>query len=216
MAHPLWPLFDLRLRSERLELRLATDDELADLCAVAEAGIHPPDEMPFAFAWTDTPPAEFGRQFAQYHWRTRGAWRADDWVLDLTVFLGGAPIGVQGIRAHDFPHRRVVETGSWLGRPFQGRGFGKEARTAILALAFDGLGAAVAESGAFRDSPASAAVSRSLGYEENGVIVLAPRGEARDCVRFRMTRAAWRSRPRPPVDIDGLAGCLQLFGLAND
>ncbi|HYU50364.1 MAG TPA: hypothetical protein VEO91_10615 [Candidatus Limnocylindria bacterium] len=40
MTHPLWPLFDLRLRTERLELRLPDDDELARLCAIARAGIH--------------------------------------------------------------------------------------------------------------------------------------------------------------------------------
>jgi len=28
MAHPLWPLFDLRLRSERVELRLPTDADV--------------------------------------------------------------------------------------------------------------------------------------------------------------------------------------------
>ncbi len=46
-------LCDLRLRTERLELRLPTDDELVELFRVAERGIHPPDEMPFAVAWTD-------------------------------------------------------------------------------------------------------------------------------------------------------------------
>lgn len=215
MAHPLWPLFDLRVRSDRLELRLATDDELADLCAVAVAGIHPPDDMPFAFPWTDTPPTDFARQFGQYHWRTRGTWQVDDWTLDLAVFVDGRPIGVQGVRAHDFLQRRTVETGSWLGRRFQGRGFGTEARTAILALAFDGLGAEVAESGAFRDNPASAAISRALGYEDNGVVILAPRGEPRESVRFRLTQARWRSRPHGQVTIEGLAGCLRLFGLAD-
>ena len=40
---------------------------------------------------------------------------------------------------------RTVGTGSWLGRPYQGRGIGKEMRGAVLALAFDGLGAEVAE-----------------------------------------------------------------------
>ena len=33
--------------------RLPTDDELEELYRVAERGIHPPDEMPFAVAWTD-------------------------------------------------------------------------------------------------------------------------------------------------------------------
>ena len=51
MVLPLWPLFDLRLRTERLELRLPNDDEIAQLCEVARAGIHDPEEMPFAFPW---------------------------------------------------------------------------------------------------------------------------------------------------------------------
>ncbi len=43
VAHPLRPLFDLRLRTANLELRLPTDDDLVDLFAVAKAGVHPPD-----------------------------------------------------------------------------------------------------------------------------------------------------------------------------
>ena len=31
-----WPLFDLRIRSERLELRLPTDDELGELETLLE------------------------------------------------------------------------------------------------------------------------------------------------------------------------------------
>jgi RimJ/RimL family protein N-acetyltransferase len=90
-----------------------------------------------------------------------------------------------------------VKTGSWLGRDFQGRGLGKEMRAAVLALAFDGLGAEVAETEAFVVSTASAGVSRSLGYEPNGVGRLAPLGEPRDTLRFRMTRANGRGRRLP-------------------
>jgi hypothetical protein len=52
------PLFGLRLRTPRLELRLPTDDELVELRELAHAGVHPPDEMPFAVAWTDAPYSE--------------------------------------------------------------------------------------------------------------------------------------------------------------
>ena len=48
-----WPLFQLRIRSEHLVLRLPLDEDLPDLLALAKAGIHPPDEMPFGVAWTD-------------------------------------------------------------------------------------------------------------------------------------------------------------------
>ncbi len=147
MAHPLWPLFDLRFRTDRLELRLPTDDELVELCTLARAGIHGPDEMPFAFPWSTKESPRFEREFAQYHWGARASWRPADWSLDLMAVRGGRPIGMQGIFAREYATFRTVKTGSWLGRDFQGRGLGKEMRAAILALAFDGLGAEVAETG---------------------------------------------------------------------
>jgi len=212
MAHPLWPLFDLRIRSARLELRLPTDDELVALAALARAGIHDAAEMPFAFPWSTKESPRFEREFAQYHWGARASWRPADWSLDLMAVRGGRPIGMQGIFAREFATFRTVKTGSWLGRDFQGRGLGKEMRAAVLALAFDGLGAEVAKTEAFVVNTASAGVSRSLGYEPNGVGRLAPLGEPRDTLRFRMTREMWRSRERPPVAIEGLEGCRELFG----
>jgi RimJ/RimL family protein N-acetyltransferase len=215
VAHPLWPLFDLRLRTERLELRLPTDDELIALADVARAGIHPPEEMPFAVPWTDAPSPAFERGFVQHHWAKRAEWTPAHWVLNLATFLEGRPIGSQSIEAADFPRLRTVRTGSWLGGPWQGKGYGTEMREAVLTLAFDGLGAEVAESGAFTDNAASAAVSRSLGYVPNGIDLLAPRGEARELARYRLTRAAWTSRHRRPTAIEGLEGCLELFGAAS-
>jgi RimJ/RimL family protein N-acetyltransferase len=212
VTHPLWPLFDLRLRTARLELRLPTDDDLTALAATARAGIHPPEEMPFAVAWTDLPSPAFERSFVQFHWAKRAEWKPERWVLNLATFLDGTPIGSQSIEATDFAILRTVLTGSWLGLPWQGKGYGKEMREAVLALAFEGLGADVAESGAFADNPASAAVSRALGYEPNGIERLAPRGEAKELTRYRMTRDRWAGRTRAPTRILGLEGCLDLFG----
>ena len=107
---------------------------------------------------------------------------------------------------------RTVDTGSWLGRTFQGQGFGKEMRAAVLGFAFDGLGARVAETKAFLDNAASNGVSRALGYEENGRGSLAPKGVARETQRFRMTIEGWRSRPRPPLTIEGLDVSRAMFG----
>ena len=50
VTHPLWPLLDLRLTTGDLVLRLPTEDELPAFSAVAAAGIHPSDEMPFSVA----------------------------------------------------------------------------------------------------------------------------------------------------------------------
>jgi RimJ/RimL family protein N-acetyltransferase len=109
---------------------------------------------------------------------------------------------------------RTVHTGSWLGRAFQGRGIGRLMRQAILALAFDHLGAEVAETEAFLDNPASNRVSLAVGYEPNGFGRLAPRGVARETQKFRLTLEGWRSRPRPEVTVEGLAPSLPLLGLA--
>ena len=207
-----WPLFGLRLRSDRLVLRLPTDDDLAGLLALAKAGIHPPGEMPFGVAWSTLPSPGFERGFVQHHWLRRATWTPEDWWLNLMVELDGAPIGSQSIHADRFAVARTVDTGSWLGRDFQGRGFGKEMRAGVLAFAFDGLAARLATTEAFVDNAASGAVSRSLGYAENGFGSLAPEGVARETQRFRMTVDDWRSRPRPPLGIEGLEACRAMFG----
>lgn len=220
MSHPLWPLFDLRMFTPRLELRVPVDDDLVRLLAVARAGIHDPSEMPFAHPWTDLPSPEFERSFVQYQWSRRGDWRPDRWNLGLGVFLKGEPggtadpIGMQNMFAADFATLRSVSSGSWLGREHQGRGIGTEMRGAMLALAFDGLGAWVALSEAFTDNVASIGVSRRLGYEENGRGLIARRGEPAETLRFRLTRERWASRPRPKIRIQGLEACLELFGIA--
>jgi RimJ/RimL family protein N-acetyltransferase len=212
VAHPLWPLFDLRLRTGNLELRPPTDDDLAELMAVARAGIHPPEEMPFGVAWTDAPSPEFERGLARFYWSKRANWQPNDWTLPFGVFVEGRAAGVQDVGASSFAILRTVHTGSWLGKEFQGKGTGRLMRQAVLALAFDHLGAEVAESGAFFDNPASWHVSEAIGYEPNGIDRLAPRGVARDLRRYRLTLEGWRSKPRPTVGVEGLEGCLDLFG----
>jgi RimJ/RimL family protein N-acetyltransferase len=217
VTHPLWPLYDLRVRTARLELHLPTEGELAALAAVALAGIHREDEMPFAVPWSTLPSPDFEWGFIRHHWRARGTWVPTDWVLELGVFVDTEPVGMQAVFATSFSRLKTVRTGSWLGRAFQGIGLGREMRIAMLTLAFDGLGAEVAETEAFADNAASIGVSRSVGYEDNGVDRMAPEGEPRDMIRFRMTRARWQEvraeRAFPEVAIDGLERCLPLLGV---
>ncbi len=207
-----WPLFGLRIRSERLVLRLPTDDDILGLIEISREGIHPPDEMPFGLAWSVLPSPEFERGSLQHHWLMRATWSARDWNLNLMAELDGKPIGAQSVHANDFAVHRTVDTGSWITRDWQGWGLGKEMREAVLAFAFDGLGARVATSEAFLDNAASNGVSRSVGYEDNGRGALAPQGVSRETQRFRMTEEGWRSRPRPPVEIEGLDACREMFG----
>ncbi len=57
----MWPLFQLRLQTPMLELRLPTDSDLADLASLAAAGVHDPEDQPFAVPWTDAAPADRAR-----------------------------------------------------------------------------------------------------------------------------------------------------------
>ena len=92
-----------------------------------------------------------------------------------------------------------------------GKGLGKEMRQAILHLAFAGLGAQEAHSGAFFDNAPSLATSRAVGYQPNGE-ALAPRrdGVAR-ILNVRMDRATWETRRRDDIEIVGLEACLDMF-----
>jgi RimJ/RimL family protein N-acetyltransferase len=207
-----WALYDLRIWTERLELRLPTEEELYQLLEIARGGIHDPNDMPFGFAWTDQPSPQFERSFMQYHWSTRANWSPGKWSLDLGVWSEGQLLGTQGIDAENFAVLRTVSTGSWLARQFQGQGIGKEMRQAVLGFAFDHLGAVWAKSGSFRGNESSARVSQSVGYFEDGMEVLAPRGEPQELRRWRMHVDQWRSRERPRIEVAGLERCWDMFG----
>jgi RimJ/RimL family protein N-acetyltransferase len=203
-------LFGLRLHTPRLELRLPTYDELVELRELARAGVHPPEEMPFAVAWTDEPYSE--KWVVDFHEQQREAWRPEAWDLELGVWANGELAGVQALYRKDIATNRAVGTGSWLGRRFQGRGIGTEMRTAVLELAFRGLGAELARSGAVEGNAASLRVSQKLGYRAVGSGHVAPRGVEVGHTDVELRREDWR----PPfvVEIDGLGTCLPLFGVS--
>ncbi|MGW0327926.1 GNAT family N-acetyltransferase [Nocardia sp. NPDC003183] len=209
-----WPLFGLRLATPRLELRLPSDAELAELAELAADGVHDPDRMPFAVPWTDLPPRERARSVVQYHWLRLGNWSPGNWTLNLAVFEHGRIVGQQAIAARDYATLREVDTGSWIGLRHQGRGIGTEMRAAVLHLAFAGLEATDATSGAFADNSPSLRVSEKLGYEPDGIRRLTVRGKAIVQRRVRLSRAKWESLQRTTVEIDGLAPCLPLLGAA--
>jgi RimJ/RimL family protein N-acetyltransferase len=200
----LWPLFGIRVRSRRLELRPPGDEEIAALATVARRGIHDPGVMPFPLGWTDRTGDDFDRGFAQYFWAQRACWSLDSWTLPFAVFLGGEPVGVQQLCAESFPVMRTVGTSSWLARSVQAGGIGTEMRAAVLDFAFNALGAEVATSTAYTFNTASIRVSEKLGYEENGVRREVVRGRSQETLLFRISRDAWTRYEHTPARIHGL------------
>jgi len=207
-----WPLFGLRIETPRLSLSHPRDDELDALNALISQGIHDPAQMPFDIPWTDDPPEIRPRHSLQHWWRLRANWTPENWTLTMMVRDGETVVGIQDLAAIDFAISREVHTGSWLGRAHQGRGIGKEMRAAILHLGFAGLAARRATSGAFEDNLASIAVSRALGYRENGDELKVRRGKPARSIRFVLDRESWEEGRRDDIKILGLEPCLPMFG----
>ena len=211
MENEYWPLFELRLRTPRLEIRLPNDETLVALARLAVQGVHDPSTMPFLYPWTDEPSPQLERGMLQWGWRHRAEWTPNNWTFTGAVFLNGDVVGVQSLSATDFAVRREVKSGSWLGRAYQGQGVGKEMRAAILTLAFEGLGAEVAHSGGFADNETSLNVSRALGYRDNGRRTAERRGVASELIELRLDRADWLPRAHLDVQIVGLRECRDFF-----
>jgi RimJ/RimL family protein N-acetyltransferase len=199
----------LRLRTPRLELRIPTHAELHELFRVAEAGIHPPEEMPFGVAWTDDFDLE---RFVAFHESFFETWSPESWDLNLVTFLDGRVIGTQALHGRSFGVTREVGSGSWLGAPYQGRGLGTEQRAAVLELAFSGLGARAAHSGALVHNRASQRVSEKLGYRFGYADTVSPRGEPVRHLNYRIAREDWQSPVA--IEIEGLEQSLPLFGVS--
>jgi len=212
------PIYRLRLRTERLELRLpATFDEIADLADTAAAGVHDPGFMPFGFPWTAAEPHAAARSVALWYHRAIGRWDDQAWTLPFLVFHEGRAIGVQEVKGSRFAISREVSTGSWMGRVHQGQGLGTEMRAAVLHFAFAGLDAEFATSGSYDGNAASAGVSRRLGYREDGIKHPVVQGVRRTEQRWRLSREDWEANRRHEVTVEGLDDdVLDMLGLAKE
>jgi RimJ/RimL family protein N-acetyltransferase len=213
LAHPYWPLFDLRLHTADLLLRPMTE---ADRFEVADR--FPPD-LDIDPALTRFPVASEqvarGIMAFQGYWKAYGNWTPESWNLPFAVFRGDTLIGSQTLEGDRFALLRQVDTASFLFPEWRGQGFGKQMRLAVLALAFDALEAESAITSAWHDNHASLGVSAALGYEPNG-IGTHPRGDRADrMVHLLMSRARWLERGHAgQVIIEQVVPCRPFFGLA--
>lgn len=214
MSNRYWPLFDLRLRTPDLELRPMTE---ADLTMVAD--LLPED------VWQDPgiqrlPAADEhtvrGIIAHQSYWQAWASWRPEAWVIRFLVSAGGEYIGTQELEGRDFPVLRTVDSSSYLLGQARGRGYGKQMRAAVLALAFGPLQAQAAVSAAWHDNHASLGVSRALGYRPNGELLHAHAERVDTELHVLLKRADWlASGAAEQVQISGFESCRHLFGLPD-
>jgi RimJ/RimL family protein N-acetyltransferase len=206
-----WPLLDLRLTTGDLVLTPLVEADLAEVVRVMPADL---ELNPAATRFAVDEPMHRGLVVHQEYWRSYGTWTPQAWRFHLAVRRGGELLGLQELEGEDFPTLRTVDTSSWLVAPVRGTGVGKAMRRAVLALAFDHLGAQAAITSAWHDNYASLGVSRSLGYRPNGESFLARDDGVDTLVHLRMTVDDWRAAGgAPDVTVTGVRPALPLFGL---
>ncbi|MDQ0679500.1 RimJ/RimL family protein N-acetyltransferase [Arthrobacter pascens] len=208
----LWPLFDLSLTTPRLVLRPITDSDIPAAVAAARSGVHDPARNPFSTPWTELPAEELGPNMARWYWRCRGEFTPEKWTLLLGIWHEGEFIGCQDVGATDFGTLKTVSTGSWLKQSVHGRGLGKEMRAAVALYAFDWLKAEVAESEAATWNEASLGVSRSLGYEFNGVTRHSWGDKVTDVQKVRLTPESFK-RPDWTLEVRGHEAAAKFLGI---
>lgn len=211
MDEPIWPLFELEVRTQALRLRYIDDDLAAELAELAAGGIHDPGTTPFSYPWTDVAPPQQQRNTMQYYWRCRAETRPASWTIDLAVEVDNTVVGVAGIITENFAQLRQVVTGSWLGREFQGRGVGKEMRAAVLTLVFDGFDADLAITDAWHDNAPSIGVTKSLGYVETGRKRALRRNQPDELVNFEMRRDHFSTIRRDDITLHGIDAVRRLL-----
>lgn len=214
MTYPVWPLSGLEVSTPSVSLRYLTDELATELALLAARGIHDPATMPFSEPWTDVASPQLERNSLQYFWRCRAEVTPEHWDLPLAVLAGGRPVGVCTVHAEQFPARRSVTTGSWLGRAHQGRGLGREMRQAALHLIFAGFGAGEATTRAWHDNAASLGVTGSLPYVRTGTSQERRRDQTDTMIAFTMSRAAWNPIRRNDIHLSGVPAVAAQLGLS--
>lgn len=209
---PIWPLDDLTLTGPQLVLRPVRETDMDPLVAA----------FPDDFDLDPSYPSLVGvagdldraRRLQQSIWRHRGCWKIHEWALDFGVWRGGELIGIQPLEGSQFPTERTVDTASWIVKPFRGNGFGGQAREAVLAFAFEHLNAERAITSAVTTNQASLAVSRRLGYRDDGIRPHDTGDDVVDLQHLVMTRDDWAKHSRDAITVNGFDACRPFFGTA--
>lgn len=207
-----WRPMTIRLEIGALTLRPVRESDLAHLASMLpdDAEHDPASEMFAGLTLGDNR----RRILLQTYWKRLGTWSVDSWSMLFQVSAGDRVVGVQGLEGEHFASLRTVDSWSWLDPAARGRGLGVAMRTAVLALAFDHLGAQAAVSSAREDNVASLAVSRRIGYDGNGVSRSLSRSGPCTLRHMLLTKHTWAaSGLGASVTVRGLEGCAPWFGV---
>ena len=177
-----------RLVTRRLVLRpLAPDDAVA-----VEALCGRDFEV---VRWLTSPPWPYEEGSAEAYTRKASAIPPANGAGDFAITLGGVVIGVVAIGVSEtLPGEESLPTlGYWVGRPFQGFGYAREAVAAACAWAFETSGTPALAARVFADNARSQGLLNALGFTARGRMTsfARPLGEERESLVMRCEKSAF-------------------------
>ena len=176
--------------SERVIVRLQREDDLPALMAVNGDDVATA-LLPYA-TWRTLDDARA--------WHARMA-KLQETGLSLQFVVAsratGEAIGTCLLFRYEEGSERI-ELGYVLGRAHWGRGLMREALTALLGRAFDGMGVRRVEAEVDTRNAASSGLLRRLGFTREGLLRQrwVAKGEAKDVEMFGLLRSEWPPAPR--------------------
>ena len=186
-----------RVRCGPIELRLVTPRAAHQLFALAREA-----EVSRLLQW---PAHEHVEDSLAYVHDARALWqRGRAWMPGIFDHERGQLLGCTSITGIDRANRRA-EVGTWLGLPFQGRGFNLPAKAAIATFAFEHLDLARLEFLTRVDNARSLAAMRKLpGIREEGVLGerIWRDGHSHDAVMFALLASEFDPDAWPLVEVD--------------
>ena len=196
-------LRDPVVRTRRLDLVFPGRDRLPELASLIDD--------PRVARWTLHIRRPYrlrdAREFARR--AARGRRSGSHLALLIVRRSDGRLVGGLSVHHLDADHARG-EVGYWIGRPFRGQGYAREATTALVGLAFRTLRLHRLEARVFPGNEASARVLRAVGFRREGHVreSILKDGRFRDELLFgrlagrkggRRSRATRRARPSRPT-----------------
>jgi [ribosomal protein S5]-alanine N-acetyltransferase len=179
MSNDPFPL----LETARLRLRCVALKDAAETSSLMTSEVS---------RWLASWPFPFTKTMAEKRIREMRAAALLANVLPYAIVLKeGQKLAGWAIIAKEVYDLRRGALSYWLAQPYQGRGFAREAITAVLSAGFEQLDLDVIEAGAQPDNVGSFAVMRACGMTETGVrMVYAPaRGREELCLFHEISRS---------------------------
>ncbi len=185
-------LYEITIKTPKLELRLPNSSDAEELAQVLTNGIQKENEPHFMeenlYGKSVEDNTKWLREFIG---KSIKEWNKEDWHIPFAVFYKGKVIGLVTMFSHNFPITQGYGISYWIGLQYQGHGLGTEAFQALLFFGFVGLGAQEAYAGAYSDNIPSLHLMEKLGFVFNGEYWMARQGKAIKDRRMRLPKENW-------------------------